>query len=296
MSQALQTRRAGLASSDGPGEPEAFGQTSVRYVQSRSILTATSGFMSRYKFTLNPYGGCGFGCEYCYARFFAPTREQRDNWGAWVSVKRNARELIERACVSGELSSGDAVYMSSVTDPYQPIERRLRLTRGLLEALLERGVQPRLTVQTRSPIVTRDIDLLRQFERLRVNFTIGTDCEDVRLRYEPHSPSIAVRFRAAARLAAAGIRIGVSISPMLPIVDVDRFGARRAALEADEYVAQELKPPGSRFVAGSDVEAIGKARADGWGPAECAHARDAIARILGSEHPLLEGAEGYAPA
>ena len=186
--------------------------------------------------------------------------------------------------------------MSSVTDAYQPIERRLRLTRGVLEAVLASGVQPRLTVQTRSPIVTRDIDLLGRFERLCVNFTIGTDSEEVRLRYEPHSPSIAVRFRSAARLAAAGIRIGISISPMLPIVDVERFGARLAALNADEYVARYLKPPGSRFVAGSDIEAIGKARADGWGPREYARARNTIARILGSERPLLEGAEGYAPA
>lgn len=296
MSQPGTVRAAQLASVERLDEPPVFGRTSVRYVQARSILTPASGFMSQYRFTLNPYSGCGFACEYCYARFFARTREDRNTWGRWVAVKRNARELIERACRSGELRDGDAVYMSSVTDPYQPIERRLRLTRAVLETMLACDVQPRLTIQTRSPIATRDIDLFLRFESIRVNFTIGTDSEDVRLRYEPHSPSIAVRLGAAARLAAAGIRIGVSISPMLPIVDVEGFGAQLAQLNADEYVSQYLKPPGSRFVAGSDVEAIGKAREDGWGPREYAAARDVIARSLGDNRPLLEGAEGYAPA
>ena len=69
-----------------------------------------------------------------------------------------------------------------------------------------------------------------------------------------------------------------------------------AQLNADEYVSQYLKPPGSRFVAGSDAEAISKARADGWGPREYAAAWDVIARSLGDTRPLLEGAEGYAPA
>lgn len=87
--------------------------------------------MSQYKFTLNPYGGCAFGCEYCYARFFAPSSKQRETWGQWVSVKTNARKLIAKACRSGMLNSGDVVYMSSVTGPYQPVERRLGLTRAL---------------------------------------------------------------------------------------------------------------------------------------------------------------------
>lgn len=171
--------RAGL-----PDQPTVSGRTSVQHIDSKSILTPASGFMSQYKFTLNPYGGCAFGCEYCYARFFAPSSEQREMWGQWVLVKTNARELIASACRSGVLKSGDAVYMSSVTDPYQPVERRLGLTRTVLEAILDSDVQPRLTIQTRSPLVTRDIELFERFHRLRVNVTITTDSEEVRLRYE----------------------------------------------------------------------------------------------------------------
>ena len=93
--------------------PSSFGRAEVTYADARSILTRASGFIKRYRFTLNPYGGCGFACEYCYARSFAPIVEKQDAWGTWVSVKRNAAALIAKACRSGELPSGDAVYMSS---------------------------------------------------------------------------------------------------------------------------------------------------------------------------------------
>jgi len=279
-----------------PIERSAFGRTSVQHIDSKSILTPASGFMSQYKFTLNPYGGCAFGCEYCYARFFAPSSKHRETWGQWVLVKTNARELIASACRSGVLKSGDAVYMSSVTDPYQPVERRLGLTRAVLEAILDSGVQPRLTIQTRSPLVTRDIDLFERFEKLRVNVTITTDSEEVRLRYEPHCPSIRARFKAAAALSAAGVRIGISISPMLPLKDAEAFGARLADLRAEEYVTQYLKPGRSQFAAGTSAEVLRRVREDGWGVREYRQAREVLARILGDERPLSEGVAGFAPA
>ena len=221
-------------------------------------------FIKRYRYTLNPYGGCCFACEYCYARSFAPTVAKQDGWGGWVSVKRNAAALIAKACRSGELESGDAVYMSSATDPNQPFERHVELTRSILQTLIDHGVQPRLTIQTRAPLVVRDIDLLRRFDRLRVNITIGTDSDEVRRRYEPRCPSIARRLEAAATLRDAGIRIGVSISPMLPLEDVERFGARLAALDAEEYVAQYFHPlrPGYRFAASSTAKSFRLARED----------------------------------
>ena len=126
--------------------PSQLGPAEVSYNDARSILTPASGFIRRYDFTLNPYSGCGFGCDYCYARYFAPSDEERESWGRWVRVKRNAVDLVQRACATGKLADGDAVYMSSVTDPYQPIEKKLGLTRTILKAILDAGVQPRLTV------------------------------------------------------------------------------------------------------------------------------------------------------
>jgi len=286
---------AGSTKAPMPVELSIFGYASVDYINSKSILTPASGFMGRYKYTLNPYGGCGFACEYCYARFFASTAMRRESWGNWVSVKKNGRDLMIRACRAGAVKTGDAIYMSSVTDPYQPIEQRLGLTRAILQALLECGVQPSLTVQTRSPIAARDIDLFRQFDKLRLNFTINTDSEEVRLRYEPHSPSIAARLKAAAQVAAAGVRIGVSISPMLPIRDVEAFGFRLAGLNADGYSTQYLKPERSSFGAGSTSEALRKAQEDTWGIREYRQARESLARVLGEGCKLFEGADGYAP-
>jgi DNA repair photolyase len=266
-------------------------------IESRSILTPASGFARRYKFTLNPYSGCRFGCEYCYARFFAPTPEEQEGWGRWVKVKRNAVELLDRALnahsASRRLAPGDTIYMSTVTDPYQPIEQKTRLTRCILEALL--SVQPRLTIQTRSPLVLRDIDLLTQFNHIRVNLTITTDSEEVRLRYEPYCPSIRVRIETAAALRQAGVPIGISISPMLPIADAEAFAVQLADLDADEYVTQYLKPTRSRFRGGSSPEARRKLDSDGWTRERYADVRTALVRSLGPGRQLFEDEEGYAP-
>lgn len=277
--------------------PDALGPAQITYADSKTLLTPASGFMENYDFTLNPYSGCGFGCEYCYARFFAPTEEARDTWGQWVKVKENAVETIRKARASHgkhALKPGAKIYMSSVTDPYQPVEKQLCLTRRILEALLD--AQPRLTIQTRSPIATRDIDLFQKFDHIRVNFTIPTDSEDVRLRYEPHCPSIDVRFKAAQEVSDAGVPIGISISPTLPIVDAGAFGGRLAALDAAEYVTQFMKPATSRFRAGSTMEAVAKMADDGWDLARYHKARTAIERELGRGRPLLEGVSGYVPA
>lgn len=270
-------------------------RTAIAMVDARSILTPASGFIRQYRYTLNPYSGCRFACEYCYARAFAPTAEKRLTWGQWATAKRNAAALIAKACRDGTLQSGDAVYMSSATDPYQPAEHRLGLTRSILEAILDAGVQPRLTVQTRSPIAGRDIDLFQRFEHIRVNFTVPTDSERVRLRYEPSAPAIAARLRTARVLVDAGVPIGISISPMLPIEHVEAFAEAVASLDAAEYVSQYMAPPGPVFAAGSPPETLAKAREDGWGQREYAAARRVIQRALGPDRPLLEGDEGFAP-
>jgi len=267
----------------------------VRFTDARTILTPASGFIRAYRYTLNPYSGCRFACEYCYARSFAPTEEKRRTWGEWASAKRNAAALIARACEEGTLRSGDAVYMSSATDPYQPAEQRLRITRAILETMLAYGVQPRLTVQTRSPIAARDIDLFQQFEQIRVNITVTTDSERVRLRYEPSAPSIRARLRTARALVEAGVPIGISVSPMLPMDDLEGFAREIAALEAAEYVSQYMQPPARVFASGTRPETLQKAREDGWGLRQYARARAVIERVLGARRPLLEGEEGFAP-
>ena len=169
--------------SDIPDDkPTSVGKSEVTYKNAASILTAAKGFMGTYDYTLNPYSGCSFGCTYCYAAFFSRTEEQRKNWGYWVQVKENALQLLVKFRTKSLRDK--TIYMSSVTDPYQPIERELNLTRGLLKELIDFH-QPRLVIQTRSPLVTRDIDLFKQFNVIQVNMTITTDSEKVRKVFEP---------------------------------------------------------------------------------------------------------------
>ena len=221
----------------------------------------------------------------------------RERWGDWVRAKANARTLIERAICSKSartgLGYGDTVYMSSVTDPYQPIERELGITRGVLEGLL--SAQPRLTIQTRSPIVVRDIDLLKQFDHVRVNVTISTDDEAVRRRYEPRCPSIAVRWRTLEQLRSAGVPIGVSLAPLLPVRSPRAFGERLAALEASEYVVQYLHEGASRFRASTPSATQIRVHADGWHRDQYDTAVEEIRAILGPARPLFEGSNGFRP-
>src|SRR5436190_4737086 len=104
-----------------------LGQTVIEYRSTRSILTESSGFIEAFDYTLNPYAGCSFGCTYCYAAFFARTDELKDTWGQWVHVKENALALLVKR--RRKPLVGATIYMSSVTDPYQPVEKELALTR-----------------------------------------------------------------------------------------------------------------------------------------------------------------------
>ena len=155
--------------------------------ESKSIFSPATGFIRRggFEWTCNPYIGCTFGCAYCYAAFLPQNRRPASEWGRWITAKKNAAEL---AAKHAPKIAGQPVYMSSVTDPYQPIERGLMLTRGILEAIVSH--QPRLTIQTRGPLVARDIDVLKDFRSLRVNVSIPTDSERVRMQFEPKAPPL----------------------------------------------------------------------------------------------------------
>ena len=121
---------------------------------------------------------------------------------------------VELARKQGPKLAGRAVYLSSVTDPYLPAERSLRLTRGILDAI--RPHQPRLLVQTRGPLAMRDLDLFAEFGSIRVNFSIPTDCETMRRAFEPKAPPLDERWRALETLRAAKIPVGICVTPMLP--------------------------------------------------------------------------------
>ena len=199
--------------------PDRIGSASVRDIDSLHLLNPGIGRTAGCDYTLNPYRGCSFGCSYCYAPFFEPEEEKRADWGNWVEVKSRAIEALSKVNLRGK-----SIYMSSVTDPYQPIEVKIGLTREIVEHLMYQGAH--LTVQTRSPIVARDIDLFQSFLSIRVNISVPTDDDEVRKCYEPNCASIERRLETAGKLVAAGIPVRICVSPMIPMRDPAAFGRR----------------------------------------------------------------------
>ena len=244
-----------------PIQPEQFGLADVSYADATAILTRPTGRLADLDFALNPYQGCTFACTYCYAAFFTADEARRESWGRWVRVKTNALEKLRNCRQDLRRKS---VLMSSATDPYQPIERRLELTRSLLPILARRGAH--LTVQTRSPLVTRDIDLFHSFDRLRVNLSITTDSEEVRRRFEPQCASIDQRLNAAAQLVEAGLRVGIRIGPLLPLDDAHEFARRIVATGAHVVGIGAFHKSGGPFAANTRQPALEIAHELGWTP------------------------------
>jgi len=266
-----------------------FGRSRVTYTPARSILTVCSGFIGAYDYTLNPYSGCTFGCSYCYAAFFVRDQADQDTWGQWVRVKENALELLQRKRRKPLIDK--TIYMSSVTDPYQPIERELGLTRALLEELVSYH-RVRLVVQTRSRLVTRDIDLLRQFAAVRVNMTITTDDETVRKAFEPTCASIERRLAAITEVQQTDLPTCITLTPLLPVSDPSAFAQRLLATGVQQYVAQFFHPDRRRFVAGTREDARVLCRERQWD--EAAYRRT-LAVLQATLPQLAEGHDGFAP-
>lgn len=267
--------------------PVTIGHSQIISSPSRSVLTKASGFMADYDYTLNPYSGCSYGCTYCYAAFFARDTDKQTRWGQWVEAKVNAVQLIKN--MRRDLT-GAKVYMSSVTDPYQPVERRLGLVREILTELSRRQV--RLVVQTRSPLVVRDIDLFAQFDHVRINMTVTTDDRAVQQAFEPHCPTNSRRLAAIAKVQAAGIPCSITMTPLLPIRDPLSFAERLQATGVTDFVVQPFHPDRGRFVAGTREAALAEIRRLDWTSARYKETVEVFRRLLPT---LTEGREGFAP-
>lgn len=230
-----------------------IGKTEIEYKSASSILTKASGFMEDYDYTLNPYSGCSFGCTYCYAAFFSRNKLKMDSWGEWVSVKENALTLLKKKRKRPLLDK--TIYLSSVTDPYQPIEKELEITRTILKELLDYH-KVRLVVQTRSSLVTRDIDLLKKFEALQVNMTITTDSEKVRKVFEPFCPSNKQRMKAIKEINDSGVQSCITMTPLLPINNPEKFAEDLLDTGIDRYIIQPFHKDKGKFVRGTRSEAL----------------------------------------
>ncbi len=188
----------------------------TNYKEPKSILNKGTGFLKGYSHSLNPYTGCSFACSYCYVRQMPVALFRGEEWGTWVDIKKNAAALLEKEINRAKHKGKVTIFMSSSTDPYQPVESEEKVTRSLLEAMIQSPVDF-LLVQTRSPLVTRDIDLLKKFgDRVRVSMTVETDLDAIRKRFTPKAPPIAARILAMQKLVDEGIAVQAAVAPILP--------------------------------------------------------------------------------
>lgn len=188
----------------------------IQEIQVKTVLTKSNLPVSDY--SVNPYVGCTHACKYCYASFMKRFTNHPEPWGAFLDVK------YWPEIKNPEKYAGKELFISSVTDPYNPQEEKFRRTRALLEQLAGSGV--RLSIQTKSDLVLRDMDLIREFPDARVGFSINTLDEDFRADMDS-AVSIERRLAAMKELHDAGIRTTCFVSPIFPgITDVEAIIGR----------------------------------------------------------------------
>lgn len=215
---------------------------------SRSALNRESSGRMPFAWTLNPYRGCEFGCQYCYARYtheFMELRDSRD-FERKIYAKVDAAERLRAELRQGR-DKGLSIALGTATDPYQPAEKRFEITRRMLEVFEEfRGLD--LSITTKSVLILRDLELLRSLasrHRFSVHMTMTTLDERLARLLEPKAPAPARRLEAVGRLAEAGIQVGVNAMPILPGLNdaprmLDALAARAAQAGARFLYANVL--------------------------------------------------------
>jgi DNA repair photolyase len=213
-------RLIGIARLASEGESLREGhQVEYFTLPSKSLLNrCVSNRQMPFTWTINPYRGCEFACKYCYARYTHEFMEMRDGleFEQKIYVKQHAAELLRHEL--HRVKPGEAIALGTATDPYQPAERRYEVTRGILEEFSRhRGYE--LGIISKSNLMVRDLDVLQEIakqNRLSVHVTITTLNVDLARILEPRAPRPDLRMDAVRTLAAAGLRVGVSCSPVVP--------------------------------------------------------------------------------
>ena len=214
----------------------------------KAVNPAIGRMEGRSDYTVNPYTGCAFGCGYCYAAEFQQDKTKRESWGQWVKIKERAARELERMA-PGDMN-GKSLSFGTVTDPYQPIEGKTLLTRRMLEQLATHHQRVRVHIQTRSPLVPRDLDLLEEIAnqggRASVGMSIPTDSERIRMMIEPQAPGIPARLAALTKVARSELVWAIAaISPLVALEDPAEFAGRLKQTGAHHYWTKglELRPP-----------------------------------------------------
>jgi len=207
----------------------------VREIKCKSLLNKSQ--LADY--CINCYVGCEHACEYCYSDSITKKFAQhKEPWGEFVDVKINAVEVLRKEVLRKKKGK---VFVSSLTDPYQPLEKKYQLTRKCLEILLKH--QFPVIIQTKSALVIRDLDLLKKFKDCEVGFTITTLDESVRKNFEPNSSPVQEKLEAIKLLKENGIKVYVFLGPILPYLSdrkLEEYFETMVNLKVDEVWVDKL--------------------------------------------------------
>ncbi|OGC51692.1 hypothetical protein A2982_03415 [candidate division WWE3 bacterium RIFCSPLOWO2_01_FULL_39_13] len=188
----------------------------LKEIEAKSILVKSN--LPDTDYVINPYTGCSFGCTYCYASFMGRFNGKTfDDWGKYVFAKTNAPKLLERQIKSiKNKGKGKTVFLSSVTDPYQGIEAKYKLTRQCLQTLFEHDFQGLVAILTKSDLVLRDLNILQKLHHVEAGLTITSTDDSISRYFEKYAPAVSRRLKALATLNKAKISTYAFIGPLLP--------------------------------------------------------------------------------
>lgn len=188
----------------------------IRVTEIDSKTALSSSRLPGFDYALNPYRGCEHGCKYCYVPSIL--RIPRREWGKFVEVRRNIPKVLANELKNKKRG---VVGISTVTDPYQTLEKGYKLTHYCLKQLLRYDFP--VSILTKSALVTRDMDLLSRFSDAEVGFTITTHNDSERRLLEPHTSSIKSRIAALEKCSKNGITTYAFLGPLYPTIDEDRL-------------------------------------------------------------------------
>jgi DNA repair photolyase len=210
--------------------------------QAKSILTPSK--LPGADYVVNPYSGCAFGCVYCYAEFTRKfTGHMDDEWGKYVDAKINTPEVFEKEIANltkkvikeNEFKTGNrpVIFFGSVTDPYQGVEAKYELTKKCLEIITRSDINNEIEISllTKSPLVTRDIELLKQISNLEVGMTISSIDDNISRIFECYAPPSSLRILALKKLNEAGIKTYAFVGPLLPHFVANEESLRKLFME-----------------------------------------------------------------
>lgn len=210
----------------------------VREITAKNIISKSNLPSSDY--VINPYVGCSHACIYCYARFMKRFTNHEEEWGKFVDVKLNSEDLVPEKL---DKYKGKRFFISSVTDPYLHYEREYKLTRKILERLVD--MEASIEIQSKSDLITRDIDILQRLKGCKAGITITTLEDKVRREIEPYTASVEKRLKALEVLSEAGIHTYVFIGPIMPFITDWRAIIEKTSPFVREYIFENLNVKGT---------------------------------------------------